>query len=213
MTQNIDGAAVASYLREHPEFFRAHAELFTVLELPDPHLGAAVSLQERQCAILRERVKGLEARLAELVRIGADNDRLARDIDDWTVALFAARGRDQVATAAVESLRHLFGFSLVELRQWTEPPAAADAGIAQWAAALTEPRCGSDLDLWTAGGLGPDWALARSIALIPLQAADERVFGLVAVGSADPLRFTSDLGTDLLARIGRLCAAALHGPA
>ena len=37
----------------------------------------------------------------------------------------------------------------------------------------------------------------------------EAAFGLLVMGSPDPTRYSADMGTDLLARIGEIASAAL----
>ena len=45
-------------------------------------------------------------------------------------------------------------------------------------------------------------------ALVPLRGG-ERAFGLLVLGSPDPTRYSADMGTDFLMRIGELSSAAL----
>ena len=56
---------VADYLLANPEFFGQHAELLATIRLANPHGKAAISLQERQMEMLRDKNKHLERRLAE----------------------------------------------------------------------------------------------------------------------------------------------------
>ncbi len=79
---------VAAYLQGHPEFFEEHAEMLAAVQLTSPHSHRAVSLQERQMEILREKNKGLELRLADLVRHGHDNDRTRHPIPPGNLALW-----------------------------------------------------------------------------------------------------------------------------
>jgi len=200
---------VVHHLREHPDFFVRHPELFTELRLPDPHQGHAVSLVERQAALLRERVRTLESRLAELLHIGRDNDALARQLVEWTKALLAESARGRMAGAAADALRQVFGVPLAEVRIWGTAPSTADAALASWAAGLPAPLCGTGLDPGILPGLAESWSSARSVALIPLRNGDARPFGLIAMGSSDPARFDANLGTAVLGRIGELASAAL----
>jgi len=203
---------VARYLRDNPAFFQQHPGLFTDLLLPDPHQGNAVSLIERQALLLRERVKALEARLAELIHIGRDNDALARNLVDWTRALLEEPDRDRLAQLAIAELRRIFAIPLAEIRTWSEPPGEDDARAARLVSSLHAPACGCDIDLAAIGGLAQAWSEVRSAALVPLRHAGQReAFGVLALGSSDPARFESALGTAVLSRIGELASAAL-GP-
>ena len=55
----ITEADIAHYLANNPAFFERHAELLASITLTSPHGQRAVSLQERQMEMLRERIKGL----------------------------------------------------------------------------------------------------------------------------------------------------------
>lgn len=200
---------VAQYLREHPDFFQHRVGLFTEMLLPNPHEGNAVSLVERQAQLLRERVRALEARLAELLQIGRDNDHLARVLVDWTRALLAEPERVRRARLAASELQRLFGVPLVEVRLWDEATGEAGA-LARLARELPTPAFGTVADLAGVAGLGPAWGGARSTAYVPLRRHDGAgPFGILLLGSSDPERFAANLGTAVLARIGELAAAAL----
>jgi uncharacterized protein len=71
----LDDDTVARYLRDHPDFFQRYPKLVSELSLPHES-GAAISLVERQMALLRERNIDLRKRLAGLMRAAEDNDRL-----------------------------------------------------------------------------------------------------------------------------------------
>jgi len=201
---------VARFLQGNPAFFQQNPGLLTDLLLPDPHQGNAVSLIERQALLLRERVKVLEARLAELIRIGRDNDALARSLVDWTKALLEEPDRARMAQRAAEQLQRIFAIPLVEIRTWSEPACGPDGPAARLVSSLRAPVCGSNIDLAPISGLSPAWSQVRSSALIPLRrAAEAEAFGVVVLGSSDPERFEAALGTAVLARIGEIASAAL----
>ena len=56
--QGITEADIADYLANTPGFFERHAELLSSVQLTSPHGQRAVSLQERQMEMLRDRIKG-----------------------------------------------------------------------------------------------------------------------------------------------------------
>ena len=66
---------VVAYLRADPDFFQRHAGLLGELNLPHDS-GQAVSLIERQVAILRERNMQMRRRMNELLQAAKDNDDL-----------------------------------------------------------------------------------------------------------------------------------------
>lgn len=72
---SVNAEQVIVYLRNHPDFFQEHAHLLSELRLPHES-GNAISLVERQVAILRERNMTLRRRMTELMQTAKDNDAL-----------------------------------------------------------------------------------------------------------------------------------------
>ncbi len=54
---------IANYLANTPDFFERHAQLLAAVQLTSPHGSRAVSLQERQAEMLRDKIKALEQRI------------------------------------------------------------------------------------------------------------------------------------------------------
>ena len=59
-TSPITEDDIANYLVNTPDFFDRHAELLASVQLSSPHSQRAVSLQERQATLLREKIRMLE---------------------------------------------------------------------------------------------------------------------------------------------------------
>ena len=81
---------VLSYLQEHPDFFERQASLLGSMRMQSSHGGRAISLQERQMEVMREKHKMLEAKLAELIHIARDNDAIVDKMHHWTRELLIA---------------------------------------------------------------------------------------------------------------------------
>jgi uncharacterized protein YigA (DUF484 family) len=209
---------VANFIRDNPEFFRRRPWLLASIDLPDPHDGRAVSLAERQTQILRERVRSLEADLADLARNGRDNDALDQGLARWSSALLAEHDETRLPQRVVEGLKEVFAVPAVAVRIWELEPRFAGlecakpvgADVVRFAASMQAPFCGLNADFEAAGWMQSDAAEIRSLALIPLRTERAAApFGLLTLGSADLHRFRSDMGTAFLSRIGQLAAAAL----
>jgi uncharacterized protein YigA (DUF484 family) len=82
---------VISYLRLDPDFFQRHASLLSELNLPHES-GAAVSLVERQVAILRERNMNMRRRMNELIETAKENETLFEKIRTLTLELLHVDG-------------------------------------------------------------------------------------------------------------------------
>ena len=107
---------VARYLHDHPEFFDQYAEMLTLVTLPDPHSGRAISITEKQLFNLRDKVRTLEAKLVELIGFGEENDSISDKVHGLAVALIAATDRAGVVRALYSHLGGAFAVPHVGLR-------------------------------------------------------------------------------------------------
>ena len=88
------------------------------MQLFSGHGSRAISLQERQAALLREKIKGLETRLAEMIRNGQDNLVIAGKMHAWTHRLLhTAQARD-LPGAIVRGLAQELQIPQAALRVW-----------------------------------------------------------------------------------------------
>lgn len=208
---------IASFLVNTPDFFERHAELLSTVQLSSGHGSRAVSLQERQASMLREKIKGLETRLVEMIRHGQDNVAIADKLQSWTRTLLATAHPRDLPPLIVSGLTGQFQIPQVALRIWGVNGIFADeafcAGVSDDAKAFADslgaPYCGVN-----AGFEAVTWlhepALALSVALVPLRAqAGEAACGLLVLASPDSERFHDGMGTDFLERIGELASSAL----
>src|SRR5664280_2224995 len=87
-TNPITEDDIANYLANAPDFFERHAELLAAVQLTSPHSNRAVSLQERQATMLREKIKVLEHRIMDMIRNGNENVMLSDKLLQWARTLF-----------------------------------------------------------------------------------------------------------------------------
>jgi uncharacterized protein YigA (DUF484 family) len=224
-TQGITEQDIADFLANTPGFFERHAELLATVQLSHPHDGRAVSLQQRQADMLREKIKGLEFKILEMIRNGQENVAIADRLHRWTQALMLTADAAALPAVLTQELRHQFMIPQCGLRLWGVAEAHAGAVFAQtvsadvksFAASLTQPYCGINSGFEAARWLGsvedggPNGS-AVSLALIPLMRAGgdgQECFGMLVLGSPDPTRYTAEMGTEFLARVGDIAAAAL----
>ncbi len=219
--QGITENDIAEYLANNPAFFERHAQLLASIQLASPFGQRAVSLQERQMEMLRERIKGLERKLVELIRNGQDNVAIADRLHRWTRALMLTDDAAQLPDVLLRELQLQFLVPRAGLRLWgldaahAQLPCAAPVSddAKAFAADLAQPYCGAhtgnEAARWISAADGDSTPIA-SLALVPLRrASTEPVFGLLALGSPDATRYSADMATDFLARIGEVAGAAL----
>jgi uncharacterized protein YigA (DUF484 family) len=208
---------IAQYLADHPDFFDQHPELLAGMQLPHPHNGQAISLVERQSLMLRERIRSLELRNAEMVRHGQENDAIADKLVNWTRALLLESDPALLPGTLIDELKRVFDVPYAGLRLWNPAPAVAaqecalpvESDTISLANSMRVPFCGSNVGFEAATWF-EDGASIASLAMLPLRVgADPDTFGLLVLGSADKDRFHITMGTAFLERIAELASAAL----
>ena len=208
---------IANYLANTPDFFERHAGVLATVQLSSPHGQRAVSLQERQAELLRDKIKGLELRSADMIRHGQENSATADRLHRWTRELLLTRDTQELPLVAAREMAAQFNVPQVAIKLWEVAPEFAGHSYAQgasddvqaFASSLPKPYCGANPGLEAAGWLVDPGAVA-SLALIPLRGGDGQTpFGLLVLGSSDPQRFAADMGTEFLDRMGQLTSAAL----
>lgn len=208
---------IANFLANTPDFFERHAELLASVELSSGHGGRAVSLQERQAGLLRDKIKTLEARVVDMIRHGQENVGIAEKLQLCTRnLLLTAHARDLPATI-VSELKTQFSVPQAAIKIWlvngifSQESFCTDIGTdtQAFASSLTSPYCGVNSGFEAANWL-PEPSAAMSLALIPLrEGPGEPAFGMLVLASPDSERFQSTMGTDFLEQIGDLAGAAL----
>lgn len=214
----ITDEQVAAFLEADPGFFARHADLLAGLRIPHPS-GDAVSLVERQVAVLRERNVELRERLDSLLSIARDNDQLFGQTRQLVLALVEANTLAALAQTLLRALVEDFGMSAATL---TLPDARLDAvipGVRHPASAELDPRiaalmrtarvlCGGLHDDEKAYFFGPDAGAVGSAAIVPLEF--HGMHGVLAIGARDPKHFRSGMDTLFVGHLGDVLARRLH---
>ena len=208
---------IANYLANTPGFFERQAELLASIQLTSPHGQRAVSLQERQMQMLRDKIKLLERQRMAMIRNSQENEAIADRLHRFIRAILLAHTPASLPTEMVQSLQHEFLIPQAAIRLWgveaalSGEPWAADVGdeVQQLASGLALPYCGLNTGFAPAAWLD-DADTVMSVALVPLRTAEDGpAFGLLVLGSPDPTRYSADMGTEFLMRIGEVASAAL----
>jgi uncharacterized protein len=173
---------VAEYLLANPEFFVEHAEALATIRLANPHGKAAVSLQERQMEMLRDKNKHLERRLAELLRYGHENDSIASKFNRWTIRVMAERDPYALPRTIASGLRDIFDVPQAALRVWdvAEPYAQAEFArhvseeVRIFAGSLSTPYCGANTGFEAAQWLAQAAGASNAATITAASAADDQ---------------------------------------
>jgi uncharacterized protein YigA (DUF484 family) len=211
---------IVNFLTNTPDFFERHAELLATIQLTSPHGNRAVSLQERQAEMLRDKIRALEHRVMAMIRNVNENVILSDRMLRWACSLFLAKDLLALPGQIADEIASQFSVPQVGIKMWGVAPAFAQADFANgvsedaklFASSLTEPFCGVNAGFDAVNWL-PDPAAATSLAILPLRVGPASsatpAFGMLVLASPDSQRFTSAMGTDFLERVAELASAAL----
>lgn len=217
----MNPAEVAIFLKTHPEFFAEYGDVLADIDIPHPHGDSAVSLAERQLAVLREKVAALEYKLGELIRFGEENDTIAGKVHRLCVALLGCHDLASTVRALYSHLGGAFAVPHVAVRLWgvggemhlgAPEFSKVEDTLKAYAGSIMNPYCGSSSGQEALAWFGERGSQIRSMAQIPLREQGQdggACFGLLVLASEEVQRFYPDMGTLYLNRIGDIASAAL----
>jgi len=220
--EELSEQSIHDYLAAHPDYFERHSTLLSSLNLPHAS-GGAVSLVERQVAVLRQKDLKLERQLKELIEVARANDLLGAKIHELTMQLLIANDLHKTIVVIEEAMRSGFDADHAVLVLFGDTEAFEDINAGRFFRAVkkgdpllkpfgtflggTSPRCGKIRDSQREFLFHGDADEIGSAALVPL--GDGAEIGFLAVGSADGDRFHPGMSIDFLTRLGDLVAGSL----
>jgi len=211
---------IVRYLRDHPAFFENHQDLLAGMLLTH-ETGNAVSLIERQVQVLREQKEELKAKLQSLINTAQINEKLNNNINSLILELLDAPSLKDVINVIEQRIRADFEADAIvvkllasgnevlkeheELTAWQQPALA----IGEKVMTARQPVCGS-FNSEQMQALFDD-ADIQSAGVVPLAADKDskNCYGIIAIGSYDPQRFRSDMGTLFLSLLGQVLTRIL----
>ena len=101
---------IADFLLTTPDFFERHAQLLATVQLFSGYGDRVISLQERQAALLREKIKGLESHVAQMIRHSQDNLVIAGKLQSWTRSLLQTAQAGELPGVIVQGQSANFRF-------------------------------------------------------------------------------------------------------
>ena len=208
------------YLRDHPSFFENHQDILSGMVLSHES-GTAVSLIERQVQILREQKNEQKRKLQSLIGTAQNNEKLNDNINTLILELLDTSTLGDVLSVIDNRMRAEFEADAIvvkllasgndalkgheELTAWQQPALS----IGEKVMTARQPMCGS-FNTEQMQALFDD-ADIQSAGIIPLakDASSKNCYGIIAIGSYDPQRFRSDMGTLFLALLGQVLTRIL----
>ena len=208
----LNDELVREYLKENGDFLQRNPDLLDHLHVSHAS-GSAVSLVEKQVSVLRERNVEMRHRLNNLTANARENDKLYEQTRTLVLALIKARNIEGLYRSFMESMTEDFKVEHASMILFGEEPRAGDCRVEDIETARIEigallkgrkPVCGV-LRKEELAYLFPDAVDIGSAALMPLANGA----GLVAVGSSDANKYSSNMGTLFLTHIAEVIARLL----
>jgi uncharacterized protein YigA (DUF484 family) len=209
----LDDDTVREYLKNNDDFLQRHPDMLDYLHVSHAS-GSAVSLVEKQVAVLRERNMDMRHRLTTLNANARENDRLYEQSSKLVLKLLEAQTLEQLNQTLQDSLCNDIGVDYATLILYGEDEGngvriqARDEVSARIGSLFRGHKsvCGT-LRKEELGYLFPDAGDSGSAAIAPITAGEP--LGLVAVGSSDADRYNSNVGTLFLTHIADVIARLL----
>ena len=201
---------VLAYLARHPDFFLRHDAILADLELPH-RSGAAVSLVERQVALLRERNIESRQRLNRLLETARENDELFNKTRRLILALLEADSLERLAQVLVLGLRREFDVEHARLLLIEDAASHWQHGGERIAREAAEAALNGVMrqDKPVSGPLRPQAREAlfgahgdSVLSSVVVTVAHAHPLAIIALGSGDARRFHGEMGTMFMELIG-----------
>ncbi|MBL4782465.1 MAG: DUF484 family protein [Porticoccaceae bacterium] len=208
---SITEKQVCAFLATETDFFGRHPKLLESLELPHES-GKAISLIERQLSVLRERNLEMRSRLSKLLETAGTNDKLFEKTKRLVLSLLETSSLTRAIDTLYDSLKNDFKIEYHQLILFDADKSLATPAkvisLAQGTQAIggllrsNRATCGVLRDEELAFLFDGRANAIKSVAVVPLN--NGNTFGILAIGSSDPLYYKSSMGTLFLSYIAEV---------
>lgn len=212
--QQVDSAEdmVREFLRDNPRFLDDNPDILESLSLPH-NSGNAVSLVERQVGVMRDRNKEMRNRLDNMLATAHDNDLLFEKTKRLVLNLLEAKNLPAMVETIYDSLGKDFEidfYSLTLLGDEKSLPrtmarvASIEKANEQVNTLIGSNRavCGVLREEEMTFLFGEKGLQVGSVAAVPLRY--NNLYGILAIGNADPNFYKSSMGTLFLSYIAEV---------
>ncbi len=212
--QQVDSTEgmVREFLRDNPRFLDDNPDILESLSLPH-NSGNAVSLVERQVGVMRDRNKEMRNRLDNMLATAHDNDLLFEKTKRLVLNLLEAKNLPAMVETIYDSLGKDFEidfYSLTLLGDEKSLPrtmarvASVEKANEQVSTLIGSNRavCGVLREEEMTFLFGEKGLQVGSVAAVPLRY--NNLYGILAIGNADPNFYKSSMGTLFLSYIAEV---------
>lgn len=206
----IQIADLMAFLQANPNIFQQHPELLEWVSLTDSR-GTA-SLMERQMGMLKERLRQQQSKQSEFFEVARENEQISDAFSNIICQLIGFSNLSEFASEFPQALRKTFEIDEVAFKtaQAVERRPSDNEGYDDALRRLVNQRAVCD-NRWPSAIMSLFFGDSiKSAALIPMRTHQDAVpIGILALGSTDQNRYTNDLGTAHLDRLGLMSGISL----
>ncbi len=197
---------VREFLKANQDFLQRHPDMLDYLHISHAS-GSAISLVEKQVSVLRERNIDMRHRLSTLTGNARDNDKLYEQTRALVLKLIESTSANELCQVFHAGMTKDFGVDHACMILYTNDTAdtryrttSLESAQAEIGALIKSNKavCGT-LRAEELKFLFPEGGDVGSAALMPLDNGEP--LGLIAVGSSDAHRYSSNVGTVFLTHI------------
>ena len=209
-TENL----VSDYLRDNLDFFVKNPSIIAELKIPHES-GDAISLVEKQLAILRSQNQETQKKIHELIEIARQNEKLARRMHQLALTLMNENDPEDIFSTLYKNLKKnfyadrvvvkLFANSILVSSSLTEEFVGKDSLeelLFRSIIKKLEPLSGKMKRQQQVFLFGEDGDDIASSVMIPLHGHGWG--GILAIGSFDEEHFQSGMGIELLSNFAEI---------
>ena len=209
----LSQADFIEFLQQNPDIFYQQPGLLSLITLPDGR--GASSLLERQIDVLRSKLQQMELNHQQLISVAKQNEEISDSFASITNHLIAYSSFTEFASQLPKALMKTFTIDevcfkagkVVQSNTNKQDQAAYDQAVER----MVNKRTVCDNKL-------PSSVIAlffqkpvKSVALVPLKTAESnKPIGILALGSQNPEKYTPELGTAHLDKLGLMAGICLQ---
>ncbi len=208
--ESFETSDLIDFLKTNPDIFQRHPELLELVTLSDNR--GSVSLIEKQIEQLKARLGKFQSKQSEFIEVVRENELISDSFSKVIYQLIGFNNLSEFASEFPLLLRKTFEIDEVSFKtkQSTELRPAEDAVYQDTLRRLVNDQSVCD-DRWPSNITALFFSNeVKSAALIPMRASDDNsTIGILGLGSKNPKRYTNELGTTHLDRLGIMTGICL----
>lgn len=202
---------IAELLRDQPDIFQRRPDLLELVSLSDSR--GTPSLLEKQVATLKSRLQQFQSQQSEFIAVVRENEQISDSFVGIICNLISFKNLSEFATEFPSALRSTFAIDEVSFKTAVavaKRPSESDL-YADALARLRDNQAVCD-NRWPSSILKLFFTdKIASAALVPMKSAEDGdIIGILALGSKDKDRYTHELGTAHLSRLGVMAGICIN---